>query len=194
MKESFRDRIATIDSSGKRNWIFAQKPKGKWYSARTYISWFFFILFFSLPFIYVHGRPLFLFDVTEARFILFGKVFWPQDFFIFGLAMITFIVFIVLFTAAFGRLFCGWVCPQTIFMEMLFRKVEYLIEGDSSHQKLLEKAPWTGKKVFTKTVKHAAFFLLSFVIANFFLSYIIGVKALEKIITEPVTQHFGGFM
>ena len=157
--ESFRDRIATIDETGNRKWIFAQKPKGKWYSARTYISWFFFILFFSLPFIYVHGRPLFLFDVTEAHFIIFGKVFWPQDFFIFGLAMITFIVFIVLFTAAFGRLFCGWVCPQTIFMEMLFRKVEYLIEGDAGAQKLLKASAWNGNKIFRKTAKHISFFL-----------------------------------
>src|SRR5688572_8415898 len=191
---SFRDQLATVDASGRRNWIYAKKPKGKLYKYRTWTSWAFFVIFLGLPFIHINGRPLFLFNVVQAKFIIFGKVFWPQDFFIFGLTMITFIVFIILFTAAFGRLFCGWVCPQTIFMEMLFRKVEYLIEGDSSHQKLLEKAPWTEKKVFTKTVKHAAFFLLSFVIANFFLSYIIGVKALEKIITEPVTQHFGGFM
>jgi cytochrome c oxidase accessory protein FixG len=192
--ESFRDRIATIDESGKRNWIFAQKPKGKWYSARTYISWFFFIVFFTLPFIYVHGRPLFLFDVTQAKFILFGKVFWPQDFFIFGLAMITFIVFIVLFTAAFGRLFCGWVCPQTIFMEMFFRKIEYFIEGSAAEQKLLARAPWTGKKIFKKVSKHSIFFLFSFIIANFFLAYIIGVKELGKIITEPVRDHVGGLL
>ncbi|WP_242696528.1 cytochrome c oxidase accessory protein CcoG [Longitalea luteola] len=189
---TFRDRIATVDASGKRKWIFAQQPKGKWYSARTYISWFFFTLFFSLPFIYVHGRPLFLFDVTKARFILFGKVFWPQDFFIFGLAMIAFIVFIVLFTAAFGRLFCGWVCPQTIFMEMFFRKIEYFIEGSAAEQRLLAKAPWTGRKIFKKAGKHALFFLFSFIIANTFLAYIIGVKALGKIITEPVTEHIGG--
>lgn len=190
--ESFRDRIATVDASGKRNWIFAQRPKGKLYSIRTYVSWGFFLLFFSLPFIYVNGRPLFLFNVTEARFIIFGKVFWPQDFFIFGLGMVTFIVFIVLFTAAFGRLFCGWVCPQTIFMEMLFRKIEYAIEGNAASQKLLAKAPWTANKIFRKTGKHISFYLLSFIIANFFLSYIIGMKALEKIVTEPVSAHVGG--
>jgi cytochrome c oxidase accessory protein FixG len=192
--ESFRDRIATVDEKGKRKWVFAQKPKGKFYSIRTYVSWGFFFLFFALPFITVKGRPLFLFNIPEAKFIIFGKIFWPQDFFIFGLTMITFIVFIVLFTAAFGRLFCGWVCPQTIFMEMLFRKLEYIIEGDAANQKLLKKAPWTGKKIFRKALKHGAFFLLSFIIANFFLSYIIGMKELQKIITEPVTGHFGGFM
>lgn len=189
---SFRDRIATVDASGKRKWIFAQKPKGKFYNARTIVSYAFFIIFFTLPFIYINGRPLFLFNVTQAKFILFGKVFWPQDFFIFGLTMITFIVFIVLFTAAFGRLFCGWVCPQTVFMEMFFRKIEYFIEGDAAQQKQLSQGPWNGKKTFRKALKHFVFYLMSFVIANFFLSYIIGVKELWKIITEPVSQHIGG--
>src|SRR5215475_2450084 len=176
--ESFRDRMSTIDEKGRRKWVYAQKPRGRFYSIHSYVSWGFFIIFFSLPFIYINGRPLFLFNIPEAKFIIFGKVFWPQDFFIFGLTMITFIVFIVLFTAAFGRLFCGWVCPQTIFMEMLFRKVEYFIEGNSAEQKLLKKAPWTGEKIFKKSAKHAVFYIASFVIANFFLAYIIGIKEL----------------
>lgn len=183
--QSFRDHLATVDAKGHRKWIFAQKPRGKWYNARTYISWGFFMLFFTLPFISVNGQPLFLFNIPAARFILFGKVFWPQDFFIFGLTMVTFIIFIILFTAAFGRLFCGWVCPQTIFMEMLFRKVEYLIEGDAPQQKLLNSAPWTTRKIFKKTLKHVSFYLLAFIIANTFLSYIIGVRELWKIMTEP---------
>src|SRR5690606_35141735 len=120
-------------------------------SIRTWVSWGFFILFFALPFLKVKGRPLFLFNIPESKFIIFGQIFWPQDFFIFGLTMIVFIVFIILFTAAFGRLFCGWVCPQTIFMEMLFRKVEYLIEGDAPAQKLLKNAPWTTEKIIKKT-------------------------------------------
>ena len=192
--ESFRDHLATVDEKGKRKWIYAQKPKGKFYNIRTYVSWGFFLIFFTLPFVYVHGRPLFLFNIPEAKFIIFGKVFWPQDFFIFGLTMITFIIFIILFTAAFGRLFCGWVCPQTVFMEMLFRKVEYLIEGDAASQRLLKKSSWNVNKISRKTTKHISFFLLSFLIANFFLSYIIGVEQLGKIITEPVSEHFGGFM
>ncbi|MFM9910577.1 MAG: 4Fe-4S binding protein, partial [Chitinophagaceae bacterium] len=183
---SFRDRISTVDEKGKRKWVFAQKPQGKFYNIRTWVSWGFFILFFLLPFIKVNGRPFFLFNIPEAKFIIFGKIFWPQDFFIFGIGMVTFIVFIVLFTAAFGRLFCGWVCPQTIFMEMLFRKVEYLIEGDAAHQKLLNKAPWTASKIRTKAIKHFAFYFLAFIIANFFLSYIIGMDELIAIITGPV--------
>jgi cytochrome c oxidase accessory protein FixG len=193
-QESFRDRLATVDAKGKRKWVFAQKPAGPFYNIRTWVSWGFFALFFALPFIKMNGRPLFLFNIPEAKFIIFGKIFWPQDFFIFGLTMVTFIIFIVLFTAAFGRLFCGWVCPQTIFMEMLFRKVEYLIEGDATKQKMLKNSPWTAEKIRKKITKHAAFFLLAFIIANFFLAYIIGIDELKEIISEPVGEHMVGFL
>lgn len=191
---SFRDSLATVDKTGKRKWVFAQKPRGKFYRLRTVVSMFFFLLFFTLPFIYVNGNPLFLFNIPNAKFIIFSKVFWPQDFFIFGLTMVTFIILIVLFTAAFGRLFCGWICPQTVFMEMLFRKVEYLIEGDATQQKLLKTSPWTGRKICIKTTKHVVFYLLSFIIANFFLSYIIGMRELYKIVKEPVTMHVAGLI
>ncbi len=191
--ESFRDHLATVDKKGKRKWVFAQKPKGRFYNIRTLLSLGFFLLFFALPFFKWHERPLFMFNIPDAKFIIFGKIFWPQDFFIFGVTMITFIVFIVLFTAAFGRLFCGWVCPQTNFMEMLFRKVEYLIEGDATEQRLLSKAPWSARKIRIKLTKHLAFYLLAFITANFFLAYIIGMDELKHIISEPVSNHIGGF-
>lgn len=192
-QENFRDRIATVDAQGKRKWVYARKPKGKFYNARTIVSLFFFAIFLVLPFIKLNGRPLFMFNIPEAKFIIFGKVFWPQDFVVFGVAMVTGILFIVLFTAAFGRLFCGWVCPQTNFMEMLFRKLEYLIEGDASEQQRRDKGPWNAEKIRVKTTKHVSFFLIAFLIANYFLAYIIGVDALLAIIREPVSEHIGGF-
>ncbi len=193
LTEEFRDRIATVDESGKRKWIYAYKPQGKFYSIRTWLSIGYFILFFGLPFIYIDGRPLFMFNLPAGKFILFSKAFWPQDFFIFGITMITFVFFIILFTAAFGRLFCGWACPQTNFMEMMFRKVEFLILGDAPAQRQLENAPWATGKIAKIATKHILFYLLSFIIANFFLAYIIGIRDLEKIMTEPVSQHVAGF-
>ena len=191
--ESFRDRMVTIDEDGNRKWIYATKPKGKFYNYRTYVSYLFFAILVVLPFIKVRGNPLFLLDVLNTRFIIFGKIFWPQDFFIFGLGMIAFIVIIILFTAAFGRLFCGWICPQTIFMEMLFRKIEYAIEGDAPKQKRLNDGPWTNEKILKKTAKHVIFFALSFFISNLFLAYIIGVDELKLIIFDSISNHIGGF-
>ncbi|GAO45173.1 cytochrome c oxidase accessory protein CcoG [Flavihumibacter petaseus] len=191
---NFRDSLATVDSQGKRQWIFAQQPKGRFYNIRTIVSTACFILFLVLPFLRISGRPVLLFNIPNATFILFGKVFWPQDFFIFGVTMLTFIVFIILFTAAFGRIFCGWVCPQTLFMEMLFRRLEYLVEGDAAAQKVLARERWSSKWVRKKLTKHLVFFLVSFLIANVFLSYVIGTDALFAIIREPVSMHVGGLM
>jgi cytochrome c oxidase accessory protein FixG len=178
---SFRDSVATINQEGKRNWVYPQKPKGKLYKYRTYISWGFLALLFTLPLIKLNGEPLFLINILQRKFILFGVIFWPQDFFIFMLGMLTFMVFIVLFTIIFGRVFCGWVCPQTIFLEMVFRKIEYLIEGDAGAQKALNKAPWSAEKIRKRVLKHTAFFALSFLIANTFLSYIISFDQVKDI-------------
>ena len=138
----------------------------------------------------MNGRPLFLFNIPNAKFILFGKIFWPQDFFIFGITMITFVFFIILFTAAFGRLFCGWACPQTNFMEMMFRKVEYLVLGDAPAQRQLKDAPWHLDKITKVAIKHILFYGLSFIIANFFLAYIIGIDELLTRLTSTLNEPY----
>lgn len=193
-QESFRDSIATIDKSGKRAWIYPKKPSGRLFNLRAYMSYVYILVFFGLPFIKWQGEPLFLFNVIEKKFILFGMIFWPQDFFIFGLGMLIFIVFIALFTVVFGRVFCGWACPQTIFMEMLFRRIEYWVDGDHNHQRALNKAPWDKVKIWKRTLKYALFFLLSFIIANVFLSYLISMDEVLKLVREPIAQHTGGFI
>lgn len=191
---TFRDKVATVDKQGKRLWIFPQKPQGWFYNKRTLLSVLYLVVFFSLPFIKYKGHPLFMINVLERKFILFGQIFWPQDFFIFGLGMIIFIVFIALFTVVFGRVFCGWMCPQTIFMEMVFRKIEYFIEGTAAEQRILKNKPWNSDKIFKKVTKWTSFWIVSFLIANTFLAYIIGVDELKKIIFEPLSEHIGGFI
>ncbi|HSC53144.1 MAG TPA: cytochrome c oxidase accessory protein CcoG [Phnomibacter sp.] len=190
---SFRDRMPSVTDKGNRKWIYAWQPKGKWYTYRSVLSVFYFLLFFSLPFIRIHGNPALQFNITEGKFSILGMIFWPQDFFIFGVGMVAMIVFIYLFTMIYGRVFCGWACPQTIFMEMIFRKIEWLIEGNPNEQKRLNNGPWNTNKIVRKTLKQVAFFTLSFLIANTFLAYVIGVDELFKIIREPVTDHVVGF-
>lgn len=192
-EEAFRDKISTVDDSGKRAWVYPKKPKGKLYNARTVASIVFLTFLFGAPFIKVNGEQLLLFNILEGKFVLFGLIFGPQDFHLFALAMLTFMVFIVLFTVVFGRVFCGWACPQTIFMEMVFRKIEYWIEGDFNQQKKLNKAPWTAKKIRKKVSKHLIFFAISFLIGNTFLAYIIGLEALQNIITSSPSEHLAGF-
>ncbi len=192
--KSFRDSIGTMDDEGKRKWIYPKKPKGYFTKARNWVSIFLLALLFSAPFIRIGGEPLVLFNLIERKFIIFGRIFWPQDFHLFGLAMLILVIFISLFTVVYGRIFCGWVCPQTIFMEGVFRKIEYWIEGDWKQQMKLDKSPWNREKAGKKISKHIIFYLVSFIIANTFLAYIIGSEALIEIITDPFGAHIGGLI
>jgi|SRR5690554_167086 len=191
-EETFRDELATVSKEGKRKWIYPKKPSGNFYKARTYVSILLLLILIVTPFIKVDGHPFMLFNFPERNFILFGISFGPHDFHLFVIAMIAVIVFIILFTAIFGRIFCGWICPQTVFMEMVFRKIEYLIEGDFREQIKLNKSPLNGKKFFKKTLKHSIFFALSFFISNMLISYIIGIDELWKIVTDPPSEHLAG--
>lgn len=191
LDQSFRDSVSTIDKEGKRVWVYPQKPKGRFHQYRAMVAIACLILLFGMPFLRVNGEPLMLLNILERKFIIFGILFGPQDFALLGLTMITFMVFIILFTVVYGRLFCGWTCPQTIFMEMVFRKIEYLIEGDSNKQKALNKSEFNFNKIWRKTLKHVVFFFISFLIANTFLAYIISTDELFKIISEPISEHIG---
>jgi len=191
--ESFRDHIATINEEGKRNWIFPKQPRGAFYQKRTLVSVFLLAVLFGMPFIRVHGDPFMLINVLERKFILFGIVFWPQDFHLFFLAMITGIVFIVLFTVVYGRIFCGWICPQTIFMEMVFRRIEYWIDGDRGQQIRLKKMGWTGEKIRKRVLKHSIFVLISMLISHTFLSYILSTDVVYEYITAGPSEHMGLF-
>jgi cytochrome c oxidase accessory protein FixG len=192
--ESFRDRSSLVKEDGKRKWIYAVQPSGRYYNYRTFLTIFYLVILVGLPFLEWNGNPLFLLDIPHRKIILFGIVFTPQDFFLLMLSAVSFIVSIVLFTVVFGRIFCGWVCPQTIFMEMIFRRIEYWIEGSAEAQKRLNQKKWDTEKYFKKILKHTIFWIFSFLIANIFLSYIIGNKQLTKIITEPITEHLVGFI
>ena len=194
LDQSFRDSVATISKQGKRNYIFPKKPTGKFYNLRTVTSIIYLVVFFTLPFIKIDEEPLFLFNVLERKFIFFGQVFWPQDFFIFAIGLLTFIVFIIFFTVVFGRVFCGWACPQTIFMEMVFRKIEYWLDGDMNAQRRLKEMPWTAYKIRKRAIKMAVFYFISFIIANFFLAYVIGMDDVLAMVKEGIGANPGTFI
>ncbi len=187
--ETFRDTIASVHQDGKRKWVYAVMPKGKFYNWRKILATFYLLLFFALPLIQYKGKPYFMVNVVDGEFILFGNIFWPQDFIVFAIGMLIMIVFVILFTVIYGRIFCGWVCPQTIFMEFVFRKIEWWIEGSPQQQIQLKNSPWTAKKIFKKTLKHTIFLIFSFLIAHTFLSYILGIKEVGKIVTHPISEN-----
>ena len=190
--QDFRDHLATADKEGRRLWIYAKQPRGRYYTARKWVSYVLLAILFAGPFIRIQGNPLLLVNVVERKFSVLGQVFWPQDGFVLALSLLLFITGIAVFTAAFGRLWCGWTCPQTVLMEMVFRRLEYWIEGDVAAQRALAAAPWTARKLGKKLLKHGLFFGLSFVIGNTLLAYLIGSDALLGIITDSPANHLTG--
>ena len=189
---TFRDRPININDQGQRNWIYAKQPKGKWYARRTVVAWMAIAFLVFAPFVKINGNPLMLFDVANRRFSIFGQMIWAQDSYLLALIMTTTVVFIVLFTVVFGRLWCGWACPQTVFLEMVYRRIEYFFEGDYRTGK--PQKEMTTKLFFLKLAKHATFILVSIFITNIFLNWIIGPEKLWAIITEPIHDHLFGFV
>lgn len=188
-QDNFRDSIGTIKEDGKRAWVFPKKPSGKLYEYRKYVSYVLLAFLILSPFIKINGNQFLMFNVLERRFNIFGFPFYPQDFHLFVISMIIGVVFIALFTVAFGRIFCGWMCPQTIFMEMVFRRIEFWIDGDRGAQIRLDRQEWNAEKIRKRTLKWFIFFIISFIIANVFLAYLIGSDRLIQYITDGPTQH-----
>ncbi|WP_291865932.1 cytochrome c oxidase accessory protein CcoG [Maribacter sp.] len=187
--ENFRDTIGTINDEGKRAWIFPKKPSGKFYEYRKWVSYALLLFLVASPFIKINGNQFLMFNVLERRFNIFGFPFWPQDFHLFVISMIIGVIFIALFTVAFGRIFCGWMCPQTIFLEMVFRRIEFWIDGDRGAQTKLARQAWDAEKIRKRVLKWIIFFIISFLIANVFLAYLIGSDRLIQYITDGPANH-----
>lgn len=178
----------------KRRWIYAKKPAGRLYTYRQWVGYTLLLFLFAAPFVKIEGNPLLMFNIIERKFSFFGSLFYPQDLHLLVFAMLILMVGIVLFTAVFGRIWCGWACPQTIFMELVFRRIEYLIEGDWRQQQRLDKGGSSDLRAWKKLLKHGVFFLISLLISNIFLAYIIGSDALISIIRDPIEKHITGFV
>ncbi len=193
-EEEFRDTLATVDEKGNRVWIMPKRPSGRLHNWRIVVTTVLLTIFFTGPFISMNGRPFMLFNIFERKFILFGQVFWPQDFFLLALTLITLFVFVILFTVAFGRIWCGWACPQTLFMEMVFRKIEYWIEGDANEQRRINNGPWNAKKIRRKVSKQIIFLLLSILIAHVTMAYLVGIEEVKVIVSQSPAEHMAGFI
>lgn len=192
--DDFRNHLYNQTKDGKRLWIYPGRIIGQLYKLRSYFSYVLLTLLFGLPWLEHKGQPIFLFNVLERKFIFWGVPFFPQDFHLVALGLVCFLIFISLFTVLFGRIWCGWACPQTIFMEMLFRKIEYWIEGDDKAQRRLNESPWTNEKILKKSSKHSLFLLLAFAISNTFLMYIIGKEAWLQIVKGYPIEHIKGLI
>jgi len=191
---TFRDRPSTFGKDGKRVWLFPKMPKGKLYNIRRIIAWSLLIFFYMAPFLKFRGEPLIFLNFLERKFVLFGNTFYPQDFHLLVLGVIALIVFVVLFTVIYGRIFCGWVCPQTVFLEFLYRPIEYLIDGNPEQQKEMAEQELDAIKVLKRILKHGIYLLISFFTIITFIAYVTGTERLGEILDGWPGQRFGLLM
>jgi cytochrome c oxidase accessory protein FixG len=192
--EEYRNSLATVDKEGKRIWLYPKKPKGPFFNKRIVATVVFLILFFAGPLVKINGLPLLMMNVFERKFVILGQLFLPQDFIIFGMGMVIFVVFVILFTVSFGRIWCGWLCPQTVFMEMIFRPIENWLEGDGRTQMKFDKGPSNFNKVWRKSLKHLIYLVFSLIIAHFTMAYLIGIEAVIELVRRPPSENVAGFM
>jgi len=188
---TYRDRPTTFSKEGKRLWVFPKMPKGKLYNIRRVIAWSLLAFFYLAPFLKLRGEPLVFLNFLERKFVLFGNTFYPQDFYLLVLAVIALVVFIVLFTVIYGRIFCGWVCPQTVFLEFLYRPIEYLIDGDSSEQQKLANQEMDATKIFKRLLKHGIYLTISFFTILTFMAYVIGTGEVGQMLKGWPLEGFG---
>ena len=192
--ETYRDSIGTMEQSGKRKWVFPKKPKGRYTNYRNIVAYTLLLFYFALPFISINGNPALKLDIINRQFFIAGQPFYPQDFYILTLGAIVSLVCIIIFTIAFGRIFCGWICPQTIFLENVFRKIEYAIEGDRNKQMKLDRQEWNSEKIWKRSLKWSIYVVLSLIFTHFMFMYIVGYKEVFRIVLEGPFEHPTNFI
>jgi cytochrome c oxidase accessory protein FixG len=182
--------LPTLNADGSRNRIRPRLYPGPLLSRRRAVAWALVVLFVGLPFLTIGGKPAVFLDVVHREFSLFGHTFLATDGVLLMLLMLTIFAAVFWTTALVGRAWCGWGCPQTVYMEFLFRPIERLFEGKRELQLELDKSGMS----LRRALKNLVFLGLSFVLANVFLSYFVGTHALRSWVTEPPSKHMAGFL
>lgn len=186
--------LSTMTKEGKRKWVYPTPSKGRFTTWRLIMGWALIGLFVALPLIPINGKPAVLLDVVHREFALFGIIFYPTDTFLLLLLMVAGLLGVILFTALLGRVWCGWACPQTVYLEFVYRPIERWIEGKEHVRKRRDDGPWTWEKVWRKGLKHSIYLVLSLILAHVFVSYFVGWHNLTMWMLEPPTAHWGFFV
>lgn len=180
----FRDTLYTVDKEGKRKWVYPEIVIGFWVKRRAVVAYVLMAFYLLMPWITIGGKQGVRFDIPHRHFTFFSFEFWATDgfllFLVFG--MLTFSLF--LFTSLLGRVWCGWACPETVFLEFLYRPIERLTLGKATKRKRLESNPWTTEKIIRKFAQHTLSAVAAWVIASSALAYFIGREPLLQMMSD----------
>lgn len=188
--EAKQQVLSTLNRDGSRRWMQPRLSPGRFWRRRAATAWALIALFVLLPYIQINGKPLVLLDLPRRHFTLFGTTFLPTDTVMLMLLGVSIVLTVFLLTALFGRVWCGWACPQTVYMEFLFRPIERLFEGAPGRRSRLERlAPGV-----RRALKLGVFAVLSLFLAHVFLSYFVGVDQLAQWVRRSPFEHPTSFL
>jgi len=189
-----RDTVTTIREDGGRRFLFPADVTGRFSRGRRTVGLGLIVLYLSLPWIRVGGYPAVFLDVANRRFHLFGLTLATQDLWLLFF-LISGVGFSLIFvTSLLGRIWCGWACPQTVFVDQIYRRIERWTEGDAGRRRELDAAPWTGEKLARRSLKHALYLLVSVVVTHLFLAYYVSVPELWSMMRAAPAEHWGLFL
>jgi len=181
--------LSTLNKDGSRKWVYPTLVKGVWWKRRMIVAYALIAVFIAMPLININGHPAILFDIFTWKFSLFGWVFSPTDteiLMVFGLTILVAVVFV---TALFGRVWCGWGCPQTVYLEFIYRPIEALFEGKAAKRRRTDSKKLKGADLAKKILKWCVYFLVSFGLAHVFVAYIAGWERLGSFMTQSPADH-----
>ena len=192
--ESPDEVLSTLRSDGKRKWLYPTPSKGRFWRQRQVLGWSLVALFVALPVVRIGGKPAVFLDMVHREFTFFGFTFYPTDTFLLLLFGISALLSIALLTALLGRVWCGWGCPQTVYLEFLYRPIERWIEGKEHVRKRRDEGPWIWGKTWRKGLKWTVYVLISVALAHVFVSYFVGWEALLDWMRGSPFDHWGFFV
>ena len=178
------ERLATMDETGKRVYIFPAQVKGLYRRYRTIVQFILILFFLFLPWVKINGHQAVLLDIAQGKFAIFGLTFWAHDGPLIFFLLAALCLGLAFVTAIWGRIWCGWACPQTVFIDGVFRRIEYWVIGSNIKQVNLAKAPMSKEKFIKYFIKWILFTAVSLIIAHSFLAYFVGAEQLVE-----MTQH-----
>lgn len=179
--------LPTLNPDGSRHWIRPKPSDGPWWRRRRVMAYLLMVVFVAIPHLHINGKPAILLDVPRREFTILGTTFLPTDTLLLMLLLATLVIAVFLFSALFGRVWCGWACPQTVYLEFLYRPIERLFEGGRSGSLNMDRqnAHFTPRRV----AKYAVYLVLSLLLAHTFLAYFVGVEALARWVRLSPYQH-----